>query len=63
MAGDAVKAKVNFDLAIAGSLGINGTPTFFDANGKELDWASGDQTKAGIINFFRNYFNKALGRK
>ena len=63
MAGEAVKAKVNFDRAIAESLGITATPTIFDANGKELDWASGDQTKTGIMNFFRNYFNNALGRE
>ncbi|MBR3319010.1 thioredoxin domain-containing protein [Candidatus Saccharibacteria bacterium] len=63
MAGEAVKAKVNFDRAIAESLGIVATPTIFDANGKEIDWASADSTKTGVINFFRNYFNEALGRE
>ncbi|MBR5389008.1 thioredoxin domain-containing protein [Candidatus Saccharibacteria bacterium] len=63
MAGDAVKAKVNFDRALAESLNITGTPTFFNSKGQELDWASGEQTKAYIQNYFRNYFNKALGRE
>ena len=63
MAGETVKAKVNFDRSIAEALNINATPTFFDANGKEIDWASGDQTKTGVTSFFRNYFNKALGRE
>ena len=48
MAGDKVKAKVNFDRAIAESMNIVATPSFFDASGKELDWTSGEQTKAGI---------------
>ncbi len=63
MAGDAVKAKVNFDRAIAESLKISATPSFFDSKGQEIDWTSEDQTKLGIQNFFRNYFNKALGRE
>ncbi len=63
MAGDAVKAKVNFDRAIAESLKISATPSFFDSKGQEIDWASGEQTKLSIQNFFRNYFNKALGRE
>ena len=62
MAGDAVKAKVSFDRAIAESLKVSATPSFYDSKGQGIDWTSGDDTKLTIQNFFRNYFNKALGR-
>ncbi|MBR3319993.1 thioredoxin domain-containing protein [Candidatus Saccharibacteria bacterium] len=63
MASDKVKAKVNFDKAIAESLNLNATPSFVDDAGNEIDWTTDtEQTKSGIQGFFRNYINKKLGK-
>lgn len=64
MAGDAVKAKVNFDRAISESLNLSATPTFFDSDGKEIDFTAEDieQTKTGIMAFMRKYIDKKLGK-
>lgn len=61
MGGDAVKAKVSFDRAISESLHLSATPSFFDSDGKEIDWTTNvEQDKTGIQNFFRNYIKKRL---
>jgi protein-disulfide isomerase len=63
MAGDAVKAKVSFDRSISESLNLSATPSFFDENGKEIDWSTNvEPDKNGIQNFFRNYINKKLNK-
>ncbi len=64
MAGDAVKAKVSFDRAIAESLNLEATPTFIDSEGKEIDYTADDveQNKTGIMKFFRKYIDKKLGK-
>ena len=63
MASDAVKAKVAFDKSIAESLNLQATPTFFDSEGKEIDFTGEDveQNKTGIMKFFRKFINKKLG--
>lgn len=56
-----VKKKVNFDDAIAKSLNISSTPSFFDDEGKEIDWAKSDtQTKSETLQIFRDFIDKKL---
>lgn len=63
LAGDSVKAKVYFDKAIAESFKLTATPSFMDSEGNEIDFTEGvEQTKSGIMNFFRNYLNKKLNK-
>lgn len=64
MASDRVKAKVNFDKAVAESLNLSATPSFFDQDGKEINFSGSDveQTKSGIQAFFRKYINSKLGK-
>ena len=63
MGGDAVKAKVNFDRAIASYLKLDATPSFFGSDGQVIDFTTDvEQTKTGIMNYFRNYINKKLGK-
>ena len=64
MGSSEVKKKVDFDKAIAESLKIDTTPSFFGEDGKEIDWISEtDQSKTSVQNFFRNYINSELEKK
>lgn len=63
MEGSAVKAKITFDKDISEYLGFNATPTFLDSEGNEIDFSERngvEQSKTGIMNFFRNYINSKL---
>lgn len=63
MAGDRVKAKINFDKAIAESYDLSATPSFIGPDGKELDFTTDvEQTKSGIQSYLRQYINKRLGK-
>ena len=64
MAGNTVKSKVNFDKAIAEKLGLTYTPAFLDSDGNELDFTKDDteQTKSGIMNFFRSHIDAKLSK-
>ena len=63
MAGDRVKAKVNFDKAIADSFNLTATPSFVDSDGKELDFITDvEQTKSGITAYLRKYIDQKLGK-
>ena len=58
-----VKAKVNFDKAVAESYKLEATPSFIGSDGKELGFSTDvEQTKTGIMNFMRNYINKKLSK-
>ena len=62
MASPAVKAKLSFDKAIAESYQLDATPSFIGSDGKEINFiADGvEQTKSGILKFFRSYINAQL---
>lgn len=64
MASANVKAKVNFDRAIAESYKLSATPSFIGEDGKEINFASDDveQTKTGIMALFHKYIDTKLGK-
>lgn len=64
MASLEVKSKINFDTKLAESYNLTATPSFIDSTGNEIDFTTSDveQNKTGIMNFFRNYINKKLGK-
>lgn len=58
-----VKKKVAFDQAIAEEIKLEATPSFFGADGQEIDWISADlNTREDILNFFRNYIDSELAK-
>ena len=59
MSSSEVKAKIEFDTAIAKSLNINATPAFVGSDGKEIDWFEAN-TQEKFLNFFRNYIDSKL---
>lgn len=64
MASANVKAKVNFDKAIAESYNLDATPSFIGEDGKEINFAGDDveQNKTGIQKYFRQYIDAKLGK-
>ena len=56
-----VKKKVQFDDALSKTLNIDSTPSFFDDDGKEIDWVKNDtQTKSETLQIFRDFIDKKL---
>lgn len=63
MASKEVKAKIEFDVAVANKIGVSATPSFF-IDGKEVDWIEKDATtKTKFIEYFKQIIDKKLEEK
>ena len=64
MASEAVKAKINFDMAIGKKVGISATPAFY-IDGKDIDWTEVENTstKAGFIEYFKKKIDEKLNKE
>ena len=62
MASEAVKAKINLDVALGKKVGVSATPAFY-MDGKEIDWTGVESasTKAGFIEYFKTQIDAKLG--
>ena len=59
-----VKKKVEFDKAVAESLNLQATPSFYAADGTEIPWMDAElNTKDDLLNCFRNYINTELEKQ